>query len=66
MCVILTNKIRTIYIQTLTTLDGDNTQTFYGATRINLLQQLVDITDLLNHWDFTSQIESKETQVIIN
>ncbi|KAH9801229.1 hypothetical protein KPL71_000949 [Citrus sinensis] len=59
------DRTRTIHIQTLTTLDGDSTQTFHRVIRTRLLQHLVDRTDLLNHLDFISKIKSKETSIMI-
>ena len=66
MWVTLINRTRTIHIQTLTTLDGDNTRTFHGVIRTRLLQHLVDRIDLLNHLDFISKIKSKEVSTMIN
>ena len=60
------NRTRTIHIQTLTTLDGDNTRTFHEVIRTRLLQHLVDRTDLLNHLDFINKIKSKEASTMIN
>ncbi|KAH9762943.1 hypothetical protein KPL70_001000 [Citrus sinensis] len=57
---------KTIYIQTLTNLDGDSTQTFHGVIRTRLLLHLVDRTDLLNHLDFSSKIKSKKASTMIN
>ena len=60
------DRTRTIHIQTLTTLDGDNIKTSHGATRINMMQYLVDNTGLVNHLYFTSKIKGNETSVMIN
>ena len=60
------DRIRTIHIQTLTTLDGDSTRTFHGVIRTRLLQHLVNITNLLNHLDFISKIKGKEASIMIN
>ena len=66
MWAISTDRIIAIHIQTPITLDGDNTQTFHGAIRINMLQYLVDRTGLLSHLVFTSKFKGKETPVMIN
>lgn len=53
------DRFRTIYIQILTTLDGESTRNFHGVIRTRLLQHHpVDRKDLLNHLDFINKIKS--------
>ena len=66
MWAISTDITRIIHIQTLTTLDRDNTQTFHGIVKINMLQHLVDKIGLLNRRDFAKKIKGKETPTTIN
>ena len=61
-----TEKIKTTLTQTLTTLDGDNTQTSHRTIRINMLQHPAEKTGMFNHLDSTSKIKGKEPIVMIN
>ena len=61
-----TDRIRIILTLTLTTLNGDNTQTSHRVIKINMLLHWVDKTSLLNHLNFTNKIKGKEAPAIIN
>lgn len=57
-----TEKTRTILTQTLTTLDGDITQTSYEVIRINMLQYPLDKTGLFNHQISPTKLRVKKHQ----
>ena len=75
ICLIIVPKIlpqsitsRATLIQTLVVLNACSTQMSHGAIkiRINMLEYLMDRTNMLNHLDFISKIKSKETPIMIN
>ena len=57
-----TDKTRTILTQTLTTLDGNITQTFHRVIRINMLQYPLDKTGLFNHQISPTKLSVKKHQ----